>query len=191
MSLSAVPCCSLSSVPCDMVLFWVPHKGSAELMFDAGVPLLPVVIKCGQRQCPELCLPTGDSSNPAILLLAEALGWAVGRGCPGVWVKCLQVLCLIPLSEQALCSQELLPGCTRHVLLQPPVKTWARKRLASVQILTEEIQCLLDSTEGENGGVASRILEIRPTPLLPAFSTLCACCGGLLSCWCRCALNSL
>lgn len=127
-------------------------------------------------------------SNPAVgrgsgLGSGEGLSWGVGEVFAGAVFD--------PLSEQALCSQELLPGCTRHVLLQPPVKTWARKRLASVQILTEEIQCLLDSTEGENGGVASRILEIRLTPLLPAFSTLCACCGGLLSCWCRCALNSL
>lgn len=48
-----------------MVVFWVRHKGSAELMLDEGVPLLPVVIKCGQRQCSELCLPMGDTACTA------------------------------------------------------------------------------------------------------------------------------
>lgn len=95
-------------------------------------------------------------------------------GCGSSVCKC----CVeAPLSIQGLCSQELLPGCTRHVLLQPPVKLVSRKWLASVQILTEETQCLLESAEGENGGVVSRILEIKLASLLPAFSTLSACCG--------------
>lgn len=65
-------------MPWAMVVFWVPHKGSAELMFDEGVSLLPVVIKCGQRQCSELCPTHGGhcmhSSKTEILLLEEALG---------------------------------------------------------------------------------------------------------------------
>lgn len=65
MSLTAVPCSSLSSMPWATVVFWVPHKASAELMFDGGVPLLPVVIKCGQRQCSELCPPLGYTACTA------------------------------------------------------------------------------------------------------------------------------
>lgn len=63
-------------MPWAMVVFWVPHKASAELMFDGGVPSLPVVIKRGQNA---LSVPTHGghcvhSSKPEILLLEEILG---------------------------------------------------------------------------------------------------------------------
>lgn len=70
-------------------------------MFD-GVPLLPVVIKCGQRQCSELCLPMWDTVCTAQnqksccwkrLWVRQWGGLCRDGAVVGVWVKCLQVLC--------------------------------------------------------------------------------------------------
>lgn len=69
-------------------------------MFDEGVSLLPVVIKCGQGQCSELWLPMGNTACTTQKhksccwkrLGVRQWGGLCRGGALGMEVKCLQVL---------------------------------------------------------------------------------------------------
>lgn len=82
---------------------------------------------------------------------------------------------LAPLSVQGLSVRSCYQAAQGTCFCSLQWKLVSRKWLASLQLLTEEIQYLLENTEGENGGVASRILGVKLTPLSASciFHSLC------------------